>query len=123
MPTTTGIILLALAARSILPVTRIYYLIFGILTIMGGVMGYVKAKSVVSIISGTICGAVLVAASYLLKEHPIAAEVSALCISVLLAGKFLPDYIHKKAFVPGGLMAILSVLGIVVSILALVSTR
>jgi uncharacterized membrane protein (UPF0136 family) len=119
MATISGILILALAARTILPVTRVYYLVFGILTILGGIMGYVKAKSLISIISGSISGIVLIGASYLLQTHPIAAEVPALCVSVVLAGKFLPDYMQKRAFVPGGLMAILSILGIVVSILAL----
>jgi uncharacterized membrane protein (UPF0136 family) len=45
--------------------------------------------------------------------------VIALCVSVLLAGKFVPDFIHKKALVPGGLMALLSLASIVVTILAL----
>jgi len=100
-------------------VTKTYYLVFGILTIMGGIMGYVKAKSLASIISGSISGAILIASSLLLPNRPIIAGVIALCVSVLLAGKFVPDFIHKKAFVPGGLMALLSVTSIVLSILAL----
>jgi uncharacterized membrane protein (UPF0136 family) len=118
----TGLLILALATRTVMPLTQGYYLVFGILTIVGGIMGYVKAKSIVSIISGSICGIVLVAASILLlkqPEHPIREVVPALCVSVLLAGKFVPDFLHKKGFVPGGLMAILSVIGIVLSILAL----
>ena len=103
----------------IVTVTKVYYLVFAILTIVGGIMGYVKAKSIVSIISGSISGIVLIVASLLLPEHPMPAEIPALCISVILAGKFVPDFIHKKAFVPSGLMAVLSMASIVITILAL----
>jgi hypothetical protein len=45
--------------------------------------------------------------------------VIGLIVSVLLAGKFVPDYFHKKAFLPGGLMAFLSMVSIVLTIIAL----
>jgi uncharacterized membrane protein (UPF0136 family) len=99
--------------------TKWYYLLFAILTIMGGLMGYLKAKSKISLISGTISGIILIVASCLLPERPILAGVIGLCVSVLLAGKFVPDYIHKKAFIPSGLMSLLSVVSIVLTILAL----
>ena len=40
-------------------VTKIYYFVFGALTIVGGVMGYVKAKSAASLIAGGLCGVYL----------------------------------------------------------------
>jgi uncharacterized membrane protein (UPF0136 family) len=109
----------AASAHRITGSTKEYYLVFAVLTIIGGVMGYVKAKSKISLISGTISGAILIVASCLLPERPIIAGVIGLCVSVLLAGKFVPDFIHKKAFIPSGLMALLSVVSIVLTILAL----
>jgi uncharacterized membrane protein (UPF0136 family) len=103
----------------IVAVSKAYYMAFAILTILGGVMGYVKAKSKASIIAGSVSGVILIVASLLLPEKPIASGVIALIASVLLAGKFIPDYIHKKAFIPGGLMALLSAASIILTILAL----
>jgi uncharacterized membrane protein (UPF0136 family) len=100
--------------------TKVYYVVFAVLTIVGGIMGYVKAKSIVSIISGSISGIILIVCSILLRERPIVAGVLALIVSVLLAGKFVPDYVHKRAFVPGGLMALLSLVSIVATILVLI---
>ena len=49
--------------------TKIYFILFGVLTIAGGIVGYVKAGSVVSIIAGSITGVLLlVAAFYLLGD-------------------------------------------------------
>jgi uncharacterized membrane protein (UPF0136 family) len=119
MASISAILPLALLTSNIVAFTKVYYLIFAVLTIVGGIMGYIKAKSMISLISGSVSGGILVLASFLLPARPILAGVFALCVSVLLAGKFVPDFIHKKAFVPGGLMALLSVASIVVTILAL----
>ena len=49
--------------------TKIYFIIFGLLTIAGGVMGYVKAGSTVSLIAGSISGLLLLLAAFLLPSH------------------------------------------------------
>ena len=112
-------LIIAASAHKITVSTKEYYLVFAILTIIGGIMGYVKAKSMISLISGSISGIILIIASCLLPERPIIAGVIGLSVSVLLAGKFVPDFIHKRAFLPSGLMAVLSVVSIVLTILAL----
>ena len=119
MGSIVAILTLGLLTSNIVAFTKVYYLIFAVLTIIGGIMGYVKAKSVISVVSGTISGVILIIASSLLREHPISGGVVGLIVSVLLAGKFVPDFVHKRAFVPGGLMAFLSLASIVISILAL----
>lgn len=98
--------------------TKIYYLVFAVLTFAGGIIGYVKAKSMASVISGSVCGILLVAASFMLPERPVRAYVIGIFVLVLLAGKFVPDFVHKKAIVPGGLMLVLSLGGIILTLLA-----
>ncbi len=98
-------------------ITRIYYLIFGLLTLAGGIMGYVSKRSVASLIAGGICGVLLLYAGYLmhgLRPEPL---ILGLVVSVVLAGRFIPNYIEKKALIPGGLMALLSGICIVVTLL------
>ena len=103
---------------AMVPAIKIYYIVFAVLTVVGGFIGYVKAKSVVSLIAGLVSGALLVTASLLLPNRPEIAYTMAIIVSVLLAGKFVPDFIHKKAVVPGGLMALLSLVSIVLTLLA-----
>jgi len=98
--------------------TRIYYLVFGGLTIVGGVIGYVSKRSVISLVAGVICGALLLYAASLLHTPRPEPLILALVVSVVLAGRFIPNYIEKKALIPGGLMAVLSAVGIVVTLLA-----
>ena len=97
---------------------KIYFIIFGILTIAGGIVGYVKAGSVVSIIAGSISGILLLVAAWLMPDHQAAGLIVALVVSVLLAGQFVPKFFSTHKVMPAGLMSVLSVLGIIVAIAA-----
>ena len=97
---------------------RIYFIVFGILTIAGGIVGYVKAGSVVSVIAGSIAGILFLVAAWLMPEHQAAGLIVALIVSVLLAGQFVPKFFSTHKVMPAGLMSALSVLGIVVAIAA-----
>jgi uncharacterized membrane protein (UPF0136 family) len=95
---------------------KMYFIIFGALTIVGGVIGYVKAGSMPSIIAGSITGILLIVAGFILPEHRVAGLVIALVVSLLLAGQFVPKFIRTGKAMPAGMMSILSVIGIVVAI-------
>lgn len=97
---------------------KIYFIIFGLLTIIGGVIGFVKAGSTASIIAGSIAGILLFVAAYLLPEHPAAGLIVAGVISILLAGRFVPAFLKTGQAMPAGLMSVLSVLGVIVVIVA-----
>jgi len=97
---------------------KIYFIIFGLLTIAGGIMGYVKAGSVASIIAGAITGVLLLIGALLLPEHRVAGLATALVISILLAGQFLPKLLRTGKVMPAGVMSVLSLIGIIAAIVA-----
>src|ERR1700730_4543527 len=82
----------ALPIALMIGLAKIYFIIFGILTIAGGVLGYVKAGSMASIICGSISGVLLLLAAFLLPEHQGAGLILALAISLLLAAQFIPKF-------------------------------
>ena len=98
--------------------TKIYYFIFGILTIAGGVMGFVKASSQASLIAGGISGILLIVAGVLLRDKVTAGLVLGGLVSLALVGRFLPIYLSKHTFMPAGMMAILGAIGTVLTVLA-----
>jgi uncharacterized membrane protein (UPF0136 family) len=108
----------ALPIALMLGTTKVYFIIYGLLTISGGIVGYVKAGSVISIIAGSIAGLLLVAAAFLLPDHKTTGLIIALLVSLLLAGQFVPKFFSTHKVMPAGLMSVLSVIGIVVAIAA-----
>src|SRR6266481_3479411 len=97
---------------------KIYFIIFGLLTIAGGVVGYVKAGSVASVIAGSITGVLLLIAAFVMPEHRVAGLATALIVSLLLAAYFIRKYLSTGAVMPAGLMSVLSVIGVIVVIVA-----
>ncbi len=97
---------------------KIYFIIFGVLTILGGVIGYLRAGSMASIIAGSISGILILVAALLLPGNVVAGLALAGVISLLLAGRFLPAFIRTGDFMPAGMMSILSIIGIIMAVLA-----
>jgi uncharacterized membrane protein (UPF0136 family) len=97
---------------------KIYFIVFGLLTIVGGVIGYAKAGSIASIIAGSICGILLLGAAYLLPEHLAVGLAVAAVISIALAGRFIPAFIKTGQAMPAGLMSVLSVIGVIMAVIA-----
>ena len=97
---------------------RIYFIVFGALTIVGGIVGYLKAGSVASIIAGSIAGVLLLVAAFLLPEHRTIGLATALIVSLLLAAQFVPKFLRSGRVMPAGMMSILSVIGIIAAIVA-----
>lgn len=98
--------------------TKLYFLIFGALTIAGGIIGYVKAGSLPSIIAGAITGVLLLIAGALMSSHRLIGLATAFFISLLLAAQFVPKLIRTGKMMPAGLMSILSLIGLIVAIVA-----
>ena len=95
---------------------KIYFIVFGALTIIGGIVGYIKAGSVASIIAGSITGVLLLVAALLLPEHRTIGLATALIVSLLLAAQFVPKFLRSGRVMPAGMMAILAVIGIIAAI-------
>ena len=103
-------------ARDSMETAKIYFVVFGLLTIAGGVVGYAKAGSAASIIAGGITGVLLLVAAFLLPEHRLAGLATALIVSLLLAAQFVPKFLRTGRIMPAGIMSLLSVIGIITAI-------
>ncbi len=97
---------------------KIYFIIFGLLTIVGGVIGFVKAGSTASIIAGSISGILLIVAAFLLPTNLAVGLGIAAVVSILLAGRFIPAFMKTGQVMPAGLMSVLSVIGVILAIVA-----
>jgi uncharacterized membrane protein (UPF0136 family) len=94
-------------------VTHIYYFLFGLLAVLGGALGYARAKSKASLIAGGISGGLLIVAGLLYPSLP--SLILALVVSILLLAYFGRSYAAKKKPMPAIPMIVLSGICIVLT--------
>ena len=93
--------------------------VFGGLVILGGVMGFLKAKSKASLISGLVFGVLLVLCGYAIYEGRTVGLQAGALISLVLALIMGRRFLATKKFMPAGLVAGLGLIVTVVLALAL----
>jgi len=91
----------------------IIVLVYAVLVLAGGVFGFLKAASRPSLIGGVVGGLALLVAAWGLGRHQSWGLPVALPLTVALLVFFSFRYVRTRAFMPGGLMAILSLLALV----------
>ncbi|MEL6139664.1 MAG: TMEM14 family protein [Cyanobacteria bacterium J06626_23] len=79
-------------------------LIYGILAIVGGVIGYVQARSKPSLISGIVSGLLLIIGSARASQGIASGLWLARIVTLLLVVVFIVRLVKTKKFMPAGLM-------------------
>lgn len=95
-----------------IPLAAITTLIYGILSIAGGAIGYRQAGSQVSLISGSISGLLLLIGSYLLFGGAAGGPMLSGLVSLLLVIVFVVRLVKTQKFMPAGLMIIFGVINL-----------
>jgi len=94
--------------------------LYGILSIIGGIIGYKSAGSKVSLISGTISGLLLLTAAFVqLQGLPWGSTLAVIITSVLMI-VFAIRLAKTRKLMPAGLMVILGLVTLVVMLSPLV---
>lgn len=82
---------------------------YGIITLLGGIHGYLSKGSVPSLAAGTLLGILLLAgARGMRRKAPWGWWISALAV-VLLVGRFAPAFTRSGQIYPHGMMAALGI--------------
>lgn len=102
-----------------LDAVRAYFFVFGAITIAGGVLGWVKARSSASIIAGGVFGGLLLLAAWLCGRGDRIGPAVALFVSLMLAGRFTKAFRQNGKVMPGGVMALLGLVGVAVALVGL----
>jgi uncharacterized membrane protein (UPF0136 family) len=89
---------------------------YGMLAIIGGIIGYFQANSQVSLLSGIISGSLLVFAAYLQLQGQAWALILATCITAALVIFFALRLAKTRKFMPSGLMTIFGMLALTVMV-------
>ncbi|MBH8575579.1 hypothetical protein I8752_21725 [Nostocaceae cyanobacterium CENA369] len=89
---------------------------YGILAIVGGIIGYIQANSKVSLLSGSISGLLLIIAAYCQFQGQGWALILAAFITAVLVVVFAFRLAKTRKFMPAGLMTILGMLALAVMV-------
>lgn len=94
--------------------------VYGVLLIVGGMMGYVKSQSKVSLFAGAISGGLCVGAAWLSIDQPSEGFTIGSLVAFLLAGVFINRFAKTRKIMPA---AVVLVLSLVVGILLMITQQ
>ncbi|MGB8170533.1 MAG: TMEM14 family protein [Chthoniobacteraceae bacterium] len=101
--------------------TRLFYFVFGLITLVGGVQAFLSVGSKASLIAGGISGILLLLAGWLVQTGKVMPGlILGLVITLGLAGRFLPKFFKDGSWWPAGVEGWLGAIGLILSVLALV---
>lgn len=87
---------------------------YGVLAIVGGIIGYFQAKSKASLISGVISGLLLIIAGVMQLQGQGLGLILAVVVTIALIIVFAIRLAKTRKFMPAGLMTALGVAALVV---------
>jgi uncharacterized membrane protein (UPF0136 family) len=96
-------------------------LFYAFLVLVGGVIGYVKAKSRASLIAGIVFAGLLGIAAGLLAGSPRIAAGLGILSALALIGRFLPNFMRTKKLMPAGAVVAVGAWVVVACVLSLVN--
>jgi|SRR5579864_4489042 uncharacterized membrane protein (UPF0136 family) len=93
--------------------------LYGILILMGGIIGHIKAGSTASLVMGVVFGLLLLLSSggMFSKKYFTKSVYFALILTLLLDAFFSYRFLATMKFMPSGLLALVS-LGVMASLIA-----
>lgn len=95
--------------------------VYGLVALIGGTIGYLKAGSVASLIAGGGSGLLLIGCALLARQKPKAGMIGAIVLSVLLVGRFVSASAAAGNLAPVALTMILG--GVVVIVISALGLR
>jgi len=89
---------------------------YGVLMILGGVMGYIKAGSKESLLAGVLSGIVILIGIYVsLSNHQLGFGIISLT-TALLTVVFIIRFLKTKSFMPAGMLLILTLVALILAL-------
>lgn len=98
-------------------------LAYGIISLIGGIIGYTQAGSKVSLISGSVSGLLLIIAAFAQFQGQSWGLTVAAFVTAVLVVVFALRLIKTRKFMPAGLMTSLGVLALVLMLNQLIAGR
>lgn len=89
---------------------------YGLLAIIGGIMGYTNSRSKISLIAGVGCGLLLIIGGILQLQGQAWGVILSAIVTAILVLAFIMRLIKTRKFMPAGLMLLLGIPALLVLI-------
>ncbi|MGM3304759.1 TMEM14 family protein [Anabaena sp. WFMT] len=89
---------------------------YGVLALVGGIIGYIQVKSKISLLSGSISGLLLIFAGYSQLQGQTWGLTLAALVTGILVLLFAFRFAKTRKFMPAGLMIIFGMLALAVMV-------
>ncbi|AFZ59782.1 hypothetical protein H6G54_05555 [Anabaena cylindrica FACHB-243] len=89
---------------------------YGVLALVGGIIGYIQVKSKISLLSGSISGLLLIFAGYYQLQGQTWGLTLATLVTAILVVLFAFRFAKTRKFMPAGLMIIFGMLALAVMV-------
>ena len=99
--------------------TKLFIAIYGILLLVGGYMGFAKAGSKISLVTGIISSVLVFFGVYLMGSNAELGYKVVAGVSGLLTIVFVMRFLKTQQFMPSGLLILASLTILILSIMAL----
>jgi uncharacterized membrane protein (UPF0136 family) len=84
--------------------------IYGVLLIVGGVLGKIKGNSSASLVAGSFSGAAALTGLWKSFNDPMIGFMIGSMVGLLLTGIFVSRFVRSREFMPAGLILVLSLI-------------
>ena len=101
----------------------IVMLVYAALLIVGGLIGFYKAGSKISLIAGSVSGVLVLIAYLVTRSNMTVGLWIGAVLALLLSGNFIQRWVGTGKMMPNGGMAIISVAVLVVLVMAALRTK
>lgn len=88
---------------------------YGVFSILGGVIGFLKVRSVASLLAGGLAGAALLFCAYGMQQGPwvLQASLASILVALLLGIRFSTTFRRRPRIMPDLLMVLFSTVTLV----------
>ena len=99
---------------------RVFFIIFALVSFIGGSVGFIKAQSIASLVAGGMAGVLLYVGAVLIPQAWQIGLTLDLIVSLALLGRFAPALFRRK-FNPAGYIVPLALIGVVLALMIFLS--